>query len=282
MNSIFFKLYFFDINFFTAVFIIIFMSIWTRFSINMLLRLSKRVGLIMINEDMPTPQSTETNNNISLFKPSECNQCKHQQDLKTFIPFIPFFRKHNHNCILDKTYKNQKNTLFTEIFFLFTTIIIVSLLLFSHSHYALETLFVYGLSIPLILFDINFHWVPDRFSFLFLFSGLILSPLAPIYDRVYTCVGYTAMLTFLFMLSSFIRKQDVSSSGDILLIAGAGAWTGSNNIFYMSIFLLGISLILSLNTVIQNYKNKEDISGFPFAPAIMGATVMIMLFNLTF
>lgn len=283
MNNLAIHTPFFHINFVTAILVIISMAFWTRFSINMLLRLAERVGLVMTNGEMPSPQSTEVKDEISIFKPSECIHCKFPQDFRTFIPFLPFFRDHKEGCIFNGTYKNQKSTLFTELFFLLASIIIVGILYFCNSHYSLELLFVYAISIPLIIFDINFHWVPDRFSFLFLFSGLAASSFALIYDRVYTSVGYAAILTLIFMMSSFIRKRDVASSGDVLLIAGAGAWTGISNIFYVTISLLVIGVIFAVSTLIKNMNKKEDeenVAGFPFGPAIMGATIITMLINI--
>lgn len=155
--------------------------------------------------------------------------------------------------------------------------------------FSLLFIILFIIFLVIILYDLKHKLVPTSFSLLLLTIGLAFE----IY-RVFNYYVYYGGLTSLFwldlfsgflislpfLLIYFLSKKKGVGFGDIIIYFGIGYLSGfifGISIFFISIWLGALVSVLLMIFYPKKYNRKSSI---PFAPFILIATIIVMLFKI--
>lgn len=244
------------------VFIATYLSmIFASFSGVLADRLPVQAGLFMKGH---IPMQGEPRRDVTLFARSSCPHCRGLLNPLALIPVFGwlFYRGKCHHCghPVPSVYP------IVEAVSGFAGGLMAWYL--GPNLQALAVLFVFWMALPISWIDWNWHWVPDRLSLPLLFIGLSISPFATIESRVQGCVVMAAVMTAIMYGVSLRRGVDAMAVGDILLIAGAGAWVGLDRCVELMMFSGAFAMGYAL-PFIGLRPQKEGPNWFAFAPGIV-------------
>lgn len=139
-------------------------------------------------------------------------------------------------------------------------------------------LLLMSLLIPLFFIDIDTMLLPDRLTFPFLLfalcqTGLNMGHTDLLDSMVAAFLGFS-IPWLLDKLYSWRHGRAGMGMGDMKLIAGIGAWLGTEALFAV-MFLSSILAIITVLLLLQ--KGKNDI--FPFGPFLIIATLAIFFYR---
>jgi len=222
-------------------------------------------------------------NELSIIRPgSFCTVCSTKISWYCNIPVLSFIFLRG-KCLNCKTKISYRYPL-VEIL---SSALLVSVFL---KYQDLNLFLIYGFFAFILLvisaIDSQYSIIPDVFSFMLIFLGLLVSPFnsllsdSALYRILEAFVGMTVGVTILWSISFLGKihfKKDAMGEGDIKLIAGIGAILGWEKVI-LTLFLGSLAGSIFSIALIYFFSKKKWGDYIPFGPFLaLGAFISIFV-----
>lgn len=156
--------------------------------------------------------------------------------------------------------------------------------------WSLAAILAAGVFLTVTLIDWDTFLIPDELSLGLLAAGLLLAPLNPLvsgsvwfYSFFYSLLGAAVGLGLCWGTAVFgekIFKKEAMGGGDIKLMAGIGAWTGSLGAFDCIITASLLGSIYGISLMARGKLTRSD--PIPFGPFLSAGAVFNFFYLLPF
>lgn len=223
-------------------------------------------------EILNLPTQEESQKDFSLLSSSKCPKCHNKLKYRHNIPVLGWFILKG-RCF----FCHQKISFVYPLVELITAFIFLAIFYcfgFNSQSFALIILSIFF--IPLFFIDTKHQILPDSFTLVLIWLGIILN-----YYNVFTSldqsvwgaiIGYLSLWSIYWIYKIATGKEGFGH-GDFKLLAAIGAWFGCSmllyTIFASCVFGIIIAIIINLSSRRTNV--------IPFGPAIILATFFYLL-----
>jgi leader peptidase (prepilin peptidase)/N-methyltransferase len=150
----------------------------------------------------------------------------------------------------------------------------------------LAALFFVWLLISLCLIDIDHQLLPDRLTYLLLWTGLLLAlfqplgpdlPFADLRSSVAGAIlGYLSLWSVYWLFKIITRKEGMGY-GDFKLLAALGAWLGWQMLPLIILLSAVVGAVTGITMIVVRGRDRQ--LPIPFGPYLAGAGLIALLFG---
>lgn len=207
---------------------------------------------------------------VNLRTPSRCFACGTRLNFLALVPVFGwlYYQGKCFNCKTPIPFKYPLIELMCALCSVFIS------LWFGVTFVGICSLCLFWTFVALSWMDFKEHWLMDRLTIPIIILGLILSPFEPDLEfRIYGMALAVFSLWACFAFLGWKRKEDLMMGGDLMLIAGAGAWLG---LTLIPSFLFFTGVVYGLYTIPQRIRGEL---WAPFGPALCGGMFICIFFK---
>ena len=195
---------------------------------------------------------------------SNCPHCHRFLPWYDNIPLVSFFllKGKCHFCKCPISWQYPIIEMSTSVFFLF------SALKFSSLGMILSSCLFSSFLILLVASDLKWRLLPTVFNNLMVVSGILVSVLGlskdnrPLFDPFHAAAGYVCAGGLLLLLD-FVYPKSLGG-GDVVMVAGLGAWLGMPNVLAALLIAFGLGAFFSLPLFLSGRISRKSM--IPFGP----------------